>query len=621
MLVQSSLPNEEPPLHLQVEAERPALSQDVAPQRETRFLRIGFGFAVLALLGVSACALLPIAPHAFAKHSHVAFNPSQLPRMRPGALHHVAKRYARAPSARLQNVVTKTMHIGPKNRATPGIRGSGGRAEIDRDTRQWAVTQPVLDPESSKVASTHAGAATAMNAATAAQEVIHKDTPGVDEALTQALRQRREYLLGELDEVTKQLGAEAVKGRAKLGSKKSVFEPSFGYLSQSAGVYTDSIAEDGSRLPSNLLDLGVKNFKREFPNMLAFFNGSQTVSSQDSKEAAEMRAKLDMLVLDNDKVWAREKLRPAVDAPLALLAPYYVLCAMLDTLFEGRPIARFWFLETVARVPYFAYISSLHLYETLGWWRRSAESKRVHFAEEWNEFHHLLTMEALGGDQMWQDRFLAQHSAIVYYFILIGVWMTSPSLAYKFSELIEAHAVDTYGEFADANREILASLPAPRVTRQYYLLSDEMFDTFQSTRPKGSRTVQCETLLDVFINIRDDEQEHVNTMAACQDPEELTKAKNVQTVLGGTAILGALAAGLVEFGLPAALAEAFSVLWAGSVGTLGAEALINEQDTMSGLGEIGNVAKETFKAAKEAEEGGVDLLKGPVAEAIKQLLP
>ena len=50
--------------------------------------------------------------------------------------------------------------------------------------------------------------------------------------------------------------------------------------------------------------------------------------------------------------------------------------------------------------PYFAYLSSLHLYESLGWWRRSAEVRRVHFAEEWNEFHHLLTMEALGGDQV-----------------------------------------------------------------------------------------------------------------------------------------------------------------------------------------------------------------------------
>ena len=33
-------------------------------------------------------------------------------------------------------------------------------------------------------------------------------------------------------------------------------------------------------------------------------------------------------------------------------------------------------------MPYLSYVSMLHLYESLGWWRRSAETKRVHFAEE-----------------------------------------------------------------------------------------------------------------------------------------------------------------------------------------------------------------------------------------------
>lgn len=44
---------------------------------------------------------------------------------------------------------------------------------------------------------------------------------------------------------------------------------------------------------------------------------------------------------------------------------------------------KFWVLETVARIPYFSYISILHLYETLGWWRQGAELRKVHFAEEW----------------------------------------------------------------------------------------------------------------------------------------------------------------------------------------------------------------------------------------------
>jgi len=35
-------------------------------------------------------------------------------------------------------------------------------------------------------------------------------------------------------------------------------------------------------------------------------------------------------------------------------------------------------------------------------WRRSSEMKRVHFAEELNEYNHLLIMESMGGDEKWQ---------------------------------------------------------------------------------------------------------------------------------------------------------------------------------------------------------------------------
>jgi ubiquinol oxidase len=60
----------------------------------------------------------------------------------------------------------------------------------------------------------------------------------------------------------------------------------------------------------------------------------------------------------------------------------------------------------------------------------------VHFAEEMNELNHLLIWESLGGDQDWRVRFLAQHSAIAYYFLLIALWIASPSIAYNFSELM-----------------------------------------------------------------------------------------------------------------------------------------------------------------------------------------
>ena len=56
----------------------------------------------------------------------------------------------------------------------------------------------------------------------------------------------------------------------------------------------------------------------------------------------------------------------------------------------------------------------------------------------------LQIMESLGGDQLWFDRFLAEHAAIVYYWVLIVMYMLSPKDAYAFSELVEWHATDTY---------------------------------------------------------------------------------------------------------------------------------------------------------------------------------
>ena len=79
-----------------------------------------------------------------------------------------------------------------------------------------------------------------------------------------------------------------------------------------------------------------------------------------------LREQLAVLALSNDAVWARERSRKEVKAPWVTKAPYFLLCLMLDTIFDGRPIARFWFLETVARMPYFSYLSCFHLFESLG---------------------------------------------------------------------------------------------------------------------------------------------------------------------------------------------------------------------------------------------------------------
>ena len=179
-----------------------------------------------------------------------------------------------------------------------------------------------------------------------------------------------------------------------------------------------------------------------------------------SKRQKALHNKLAGLTLNSTAIWEREKVNNHVEAPLILEIPYLAICYLLDYVFEDKYVpARFYLLETVARMPYFSYIAMLHLYETLGWWRRSSDVKRVHFAEEWNEFHHLLIMESLGGDQEWWVRFLALHAAIVYFWTLIALWMISPTLGYKFSEMLETHAVNTYSQFLDENEEKLKDLP------------------------------------------------------------------------------------------------------------------------------------------------------------------
>lgn len=159
---------------------------------------------------------------------------------------------------------------------------------------------------------------------------------------------------------------------------------------------------------------------------------------------AEVLDKVCQLKLNDEAVVVREQIREAsgrgVKAPWIIRLTYGSLCWFLDQLYAGRPIQRFWMLETVARVPYFAFISMLHLYESLGWWRAGAELRKVHFAEEWNELHHLQIMESLGGDLLWVDRFIAEHAAVFYYWLLVGIYFVSPSACYAFSELVEVSA-------------------------------------------------------------------------------------------------------------------------------------------------------------------------------------
>ena len=214
-----------------------------------------------------------------------------------------------------------------------------------------------------------------------------------------------------------------------------------------------------------------------------------------------------------DAAWKRANVA-VIDAAVAALARVYG--PVDDPAAEELPWARFYVLETVARVPYFSYLSVLHLYETLGLWRKTGYL-RIHFAEADNETHHLLIMEELGGGRRWADRFLAQHTAVAYFWVVTLLYLTRPAMAYHLNEQVEGHAFQTYDKFLQAHGARLSRMPAPKTAVRYYEGENPyLFDEFQTATQPGSRRPTIANLRDAIAAVRQDEAEHTKTMRAMQ---------------------------------------------------------------------------------------------------------
>jgi ubiquinol oxidase len=145
----------------------------------------------------------------------------------------------------------------------------------------------------------------------------------------------------------------------------------------------------------------------------------------------------------------------------------------------------------------------------------------VHFSQSWNEQHHLLIMEEMGGNERWADRFVAQHIAVFYYWTVIALYMYNPTVAYNLNQAVEEEAYSTYANFVEKNGGFLQTQPAPLAAKKYYTGNDlYLFDAmhFDSAgRGEQARRPKMETLYDAFVAVRDDELEHVKTMAYLQD--------------------------------------------------------------------------------------------------------
>mmetsp|Transcript_13051 Transcript_13051/g.39020 ORF Transcript_13051/g.39020 Transcript_13051/m.39020 type:complete len:298 (-) Transcript_13051:101-994(-) len=196
-----------------------------------------------------------------------------------------------------------------------------------------------------------------------------------------------------------------------------------------------------------------------------------------------------------------------------------VVKGCVDLAYEGRDYARFYVLEVLARVPYFSYLTVLHFRETFG--ARDADHvarTRVHFSEADNELHHLLIVEALGGNASAVDRALAQTLAFGYYWYVCACYAANPRLAYHLSELIEDHAYHTYDAFLRDHGDALRAEPAPAVATAYYGAAP-----FGADADAPAPTPPA-TLYDVFERIRDDERAHWSNLVSLVQFESLEAA-------------------------------------------------------------------------------------------------
>ena len=100
-----------------------------------------------------------------------------------------------------------------------------------------------------------------------------------------------------------------------------------------------------------------------------------------------------------------------------------ITVAIIDFLYQEEIIKDSGCLREIARAPYFAFLSVLHLRESLG--LRGPEHlylMKEHFAQTINETEHLEYMESRDGNRYWIDRAFARHLVLIYYWVNVDYY-------------------------------------------------------------------------------------------------------------------------------------------------------------------------------------------------------
>ena len=320
-------------------------------------------------------------------------------------------------------------------------------------------------------------------------------SPAFDGIMQVPLRMASESTTDEIEE--KETG-KSTKVAAKTKTEESPEKIETAESSGSAAIATKTKTEEKIEIAESIASSG---------------SAAVAVAAVSPPSSGELGKKMDERIFNLNKI--------LIDRV------YDLICFVYPVKGCDRDFARFFVLETVARVPYFAYLSVLHLRETFGQrttdgtkdGEEMSDRMRTHYAEADNELHHLLIMESLGGNSNVVDRLLAQTMAFGYYWYVICVYFLSESAAYHLSELIEDHAFNTYDGFLKNHGDRLKQMPVPSIAEKYYVDDNpflfDLFCTVKETSADGNfsaRRPKLESLYDVFVNVRDDEREHWKTL-------------------------------------------------------------------------------------------------------------
>ncbi len=177
---------------------------------------------------------------------------------------------------------------------------------------------------------------------------------------------------------------------------------------------------------------------------------------------------------------------------------------VLNTIWGDADARRAAALEIIARTAYTAEESACHFLETIG---RDTDGKIRETLElaRWQDtneqMHEDVFGRDLGGLDIWVDRFVARHVAIVIYWVFAITTLIDHEFAALLGEAVEVEAVETYARMLRTAPTAFLDQPAVPAAIDYWRKDNTLWSLREEPLPV--------TMRDVVTYICRDEADHV----------------------------------------------------------------------------------------------------------------